>query len=277
MSDKRKPWFAFHTSDWRGDAGLRSVSFAARGLWADMLSLMHEATPYGHLVLNGEQISLGMMAKLVGGKQRELATLMEELERANVFSRTGEGTIYSRRMTRDHERAERDRINGLRGGSPLLRKPERVNPPDNPPHNQTLNGEDKSTLKAERLETIFKKELSPPRAREADRNNSRLSDEDKRGSSRLRENWVPSGADLAFAMSLGLNSTATPDNFRDWHLSRGTELADWSAEWRRWCRGDAERALQPKPAQHRPSLAHSREPQSKLAYLEQFAPRRIAQ
>lgn len=76
-------------------------------------------------------------------------------------------------------------------------------------------------------------------------------------------------------MSLGLTATSTADNFRDWHWSRGTALADWSAEWRRWCRVDAERALHPKPAQ-RASFAQSREPEGKLAYLAQFAPRRIA-
>lgn len=116
MSEKRQPWLKFYTADWRGDAGLRAVGFAARGLWMDMLSLMHEAEPYGHLVVNGTPLDAARLAARVGGTAREVQALLEKLEAECVFSRTDDGAIYSRRMIRDHDKAERDRKNGKGGG-----------------------------------------------------------------------------------------------------------------------------------------------------------------
>ena len=42
------PWLKFYPRDWRGDQALRLVSLHARGLWIELLCVMHEATPYGH-------------------------------------------------------------------------------------------------------------------------------------------------------------------------------------------------------------------------------------
>jgi len=50
------PWMKFYPRDWRGDQALRAVSIAARGLWMECLCIMHEAKPYGHLVLNGQPV-----------------------------------------------------------------------------------------------------------------------------------------------------------------------------------------------------------------------------
>ena len=36
------PWFKFWADKWLSDERLRSCSLAARGLWADMISLMHK-------------------------------------------------------------------------------------------------------------------------------------------------------------------------------------------------------------------------------------------
>ncbi|ANB33251.1 hypothetical protein M2324_003640 [Rhodovulum sulfidophilum] len=46
MSD---PWLKFYTSDWRSDPGLRMCGLAARGLWVEMICLMHEATLEGDI------------------------------------------------------------------------------------------------------------------------------------------------------------------------------------------------------------------------------------
>jgi hypothetical protein len=43
----------FYPSDWRSDPMLRLCSLAARGLWMEMMCLMHEAEPYGSLLVNG--------------------------------------------------------------------------------------------------------------------------------------------------------------------------------------------------------------------------------
>jgi hypothetical protein len=62
----KRPAFQFYPSDWRNDPGLRLCSCGARGLWADMLCLMHEGEPYGHLTVFGRPIEPQALARLVG-------------------------------------------------------------------------------------------------------------------------------------------------------------------------------------------------------------------
>ena len=130
MNQRRQPWMKWYPADWRSDVKLRMCSYAARGLWVDMLTLMHEAEPYGHLLVGAVSPSTKQLAALLGATQKETETLLRELEEAGVFSRTEAGVIYSRRMVRDREKAEIDRENGRNGGNPALKGG--VNPPDNP-------------------------------------------------------------------------------------------------------------------------------------------------
>lgn len=117
MSD---PWLKFFTSDWRSDPRLRLCSIAARGLWVEMICLMHEATPYGHLLINGRSPTDVQISALVGAAPDECTALLGELDSAGVFSRTRDGTIYSRKLTRMAKKAAVARNNGRKGGNPNL-------------------------------------------------------------------------------------------------------------------------------------------------------------
>lgn len=121
------PWLKFYPSDWRADPALRMCSLAARGLWMEMLCLMHEATPRGSLLINGVPVTDRQLASLCGVTAREVAGCLTQLEEAGVFSREDNQTIYSRRMRRDDEKAQRDKANGKGGGNPSLKQG--VNPP----------------------------------------------------------------------------------------------------------------------------------------------------
>jgi hypothetical protein len=99
----------FYPRDWRGDQALRAVSVAARGLWIDCLCIMHEAKPYGHLVLNGAPVDDDTLARMTGASVDEVSALMAELRQAGVLSTTGKGVVFSRRMTKDHARAQKGR------------------------------------------------------------------------------------------------------------------------------------------------------------------------
>jgi 5-methylcytosine-specific restriction endonuclease McrA len=112
----------FYPADWRADAMLRLCSIAARGLWAEMMCIMHEAERYGSLLVNGRRIDKKQLAGLAGISERECTTLLFELEGNGVFSRDEDGTIYSRRMRRDHEKAEKAIRDGLKGGHPDIRR-----------------------------------------------------------------------------------------------------------------------------------------------------------
>ena len=101
------PWMKFYPRDWRGEQALRAVSLAARGLWIECLCVMHEAKPYGHLVLNGKPVDDDTLARMTGVPVDEVSALMAELREAGVLSVTGKGVVFSRRMTRDHARAQK--------------------------------------------------------------------------------------------------------------------------------------------------------------------------
>lgn len=115
------PWFKFFPSSWRSDPALRSCCLAARGLWMELLALMHEGQPRGHLRLSiGEPIARSSLAALTGVSPLELETLLAELQAAGVFSVDEDGVIFSRRMVRDEEKARRDSEHGRRGGNPQI-------------------------------------------------------------------------------------------------------------------------------------------------------------
>ncbi len=127
------PWMKFFPSDWRADPALRMCSIGARGLWMEMLCVMHEATPRGALVINGKALAPRQIAALAGCALDEAEAMIAELEDAGVFSRECDGTIISRRMQRDAEKEARDKANGKTGGNPNLKREKAgVNPPSNP-------------------------------------------------------------------------------------------------------------------------------------------------
>lgn len=136
MSD---PWLKFYPTDWRSDPALRMCSLAARGLWIEMIALMHEAVPYGHLLVSGRSPTDAQLAVLVGAPSEQIPELLGELDAAGVFSRTREGVIYSRKMTRTAKKSAIARKNGKNGGNPTLCNKAQ----NNPSVNQTATDRDK--------------------------------------------------------------------------------------------------------------------------------------
>jgi hypothetical protein len=105
------PAFMFYPGDWLRDSALSGCSLAARGLWIEMMCHMHQADPYGFLLVNGKPLDAGQLARMVGGARHEVLRLLAELNDAGVFSTDAEGRIYSRRMVRD-QRVRRARAEG---------------------------------------------------------------------------------------------------------------------------------------------------------------------
>lgn len=135
-----QPWMKFYPRDWRGDQALRAVSLPARGLWMEMLCIMHEASPYGHLVLGGHAVSNDVLARMAGAGMDEVSALLIELENAGVLSRTRKGVIYSRRMVKDRIRSEKGRkaVNKRypQGAENLREKPQPSRSPSREPTTQ---------------------------------------------------------------------------------------------------------------------------------------------
>ena len=112
----KRPAFQFYPADWRKDAELQSCSIAARGLWHELLCVMHECEPYGHLTLNCKAMPDTNAARLVGVEAREFRKLLAELEAVGVPSRTSDGILYSRRMVRDEQLRNSRAEGGIAGG-----------------------------------------------------------------------------------------------------------------------------------------------------------------
>jgi hypothetical protein len=131
---------------------------------------MAESGTFGFLLIKGKAPSPKQLAALLGGSEREISTLLYELNEAGVYSITGNpmptdiealvpkdmpaGVILSRRMLRDKAKAEKDRENGRGGGNPSLRQAdkERVNPPDKA-QKIDVRGEAPSGLPPSQVET----------------------------------------------------------------------------------------------------------------------------
>lgn len=113
---KKRPWFKWYPSDWRGEPSLRMVSRAARSVWVDMLGLMHDSTLIGYLLLNGKKPTPEQLARVLGDPLPDLVGWLDELAAAGVYSETDEGIIFSRRMVRDQEKAEKGRADVERRG-----------------------------------------------------------------------------------------------------------------------------------------------------------------
>lgn len=134
----RRPAFQFYPSDWRRDNELRVCSIGARGLWIEMMAIMHDGTPYGHLAVAGCPVTTPQLASLVGVTTSVCARLLAELEAHHVFSRTDSGVIYSRRMV--HDEALREKRAGY--GTLSLKNPAVPRPKDTPPDTRKDGGKD---------------------------------------------------------------------------------------------------------------------------------------
>jgi len=110
-------WYAWYPGDYQRDNNVRVCSLAARGLWHEMLDIMHDAPVRGTLTIgesstNALQMTYKQLARRAGVSEAECTELINELEEAGVFSRLDDRTIYNRRMYR--ESIEKTRISEVR-------------------------------------------------------------------------------------------------------------------------------------------------------------------
>lgn len=232
-----RPSFQFYPSDHRKETGLQLVSLAARGLWSDMLCVMHEADPYGHLMTaTGQRIEAPQLARLVGESTRVVQRLLEELETNKVFSRNEEGVIFSRRMVRD----ERNRAVRAAGGARSLENPNvprpkdiRKDTPKDPPVRRGRTQEripsppssGGSPSSSSSSSSSVEDPLSPP---------GRGSQTD--GSFGPPSDWSPTDEHRAIAAELDLDVVEEAALFRDNAADKGITSRSWDARFRSWLR-----------------------------------------
>lgn len=239
----KRPWMKFYPADWRADPRLRMCSLAARGLWIDLISYMHEGEPYGHLNIDGVVPDLQGIASLVARPVAEVRKALDELQAKRVFSRTEAGAIYSRRMVRDAERSDegRKQIEKRWGSS--------QNP--NSPPNRSESQEPITQM----LDTRNQKSESSLSAQGAERES-----EAKFGGGKvvpLPVGWSPSESDMDDARELGLSAAEIAQEiqtFMNHARDKKRRSADWRAAFSNWCIKSAKR-LGRMPAKGRSTIS----------------------
>ena len=159
----KRPSFQFYPGDFFRDPSVRAISFAARGLWTDMLCLMHESDRRGYLQLNGQPVNAEQLARMTGGSTDEVSRLLQELEDSGVFSRSEHGMIYSRRMTRDERKRDLCSQAGRKGGG----NPTFKGHPKGVPKGQRKGEAKASSSTSSSTEASASDPPNPPRGRSA--------------------------------------------------------------------------------------------------------------
>src|SRR6185503_19778572 len=125
-----KPSFSFYPDNWLHDLGLRRCGPFARAVWIDLICLMHQGEPYGHLSKSGEDLPMQFVAGQCGITVKELTSAIGEVEKNGVISKTDKGTIFSRRMVRDEDKRAARGVGGslslLNPNVPRRRIPGRI-------------------------------------------------------------------------------------------------------------------------------------------------------
>lgn len=122
----KQPAILFYVGDWRKDLAIQSLSYHHRGIWLELLMLMHCSEQRGRLVLNGKPISNLNLARLLGLTEQETTDAVSCLLEGGVASLDQNGAIINRRMVREEERRDKLRENASKGGSKTQARREQV-------------------------------------------------------------------------------------------------------------------------------------------------------
>lgn len=115
------PALHFYVGDWRKDIGVQSLSYHDRGIWFEILCLMHESENRGKLILNGKAMSNNDIARILGLDNQILESTLTSILDKGVASRCNEtGALMSRRMVKDELLRETRKKCGEMGGNPNL-------------------------------------------------------------------------------------------------------------------------------------------------------------
>jgi hypothetical protein len=117
------PAIQFYGGDWRKDVGVQSLSYHHRGIWFEILLLMHESERRGLLILNGRAMTDEELSRVLGLDNQNTTTAITEILTSGVASRDPKsGALMNRRMVRDQRLREIRQKAGKLGGNPALLK-----------------------------------------------------------------------------------------------------------------------------------------------------------
>jgi hypothetical protein len=234
MTGQSRPWMKFYPSDWRADPKLRSCEPLSRYVWLEMIGLMHEAEPYGHLMFAGKAMPPAKLARLIGMDLAEVDSAIDDLELNAVLSRREDGVIFSRRMIRDEAKHQKASNFGKKGVKAKALKDKEETPPLEGKPKGALEGSHEASLEPPhegthqpRDQSPDRPPVSPPRGGRSDK-------------SSLPEDWEPE------EFSEGTQCRAIVDSwtrlqfehqleaFAAHHRREGSRFASWQDGWKTW-------------------------------------------
>ncbi|HUX03091.1 MAG TPA: hypothetical protein VMY35_19190 [Phycisphaerae bacterium] len=108
--------FTVFPADWFAEETLKFVSFAAQGLWINIIFLLHRSPIRGELRRgDGSKMDGNALATVLGRTPDQVLPALQELIDHGVCSTLDDGTVYSRRMRRGKSLKEKRKDAGLLG------------------------------------------------------------------------------------------------------------------------------------------------------------------
>lgn len=96
------PYMQFYVGDWKRSADVQSLPYSERGVWFEMLCLMHDSPQRGCLCqADGTPLADDEVARLLGLSKQDFTNALAVLLRSKVTERNQNGALINRRMVRE--------------------------------------------------------------------------------------------------------------------------------------------------------------------------------
>ncbi len=114
------PYFPFFPGDWLSDPKLKSCSFRAKGVWADLIAISFYLPVPGVFRTENERLTDENITDMLTGKTREKNLGFKELVEKKILKRMEDKTYYCKRLYEICRLSEIRRQAGKKGGNPSL-------------------------------------------------------------------------------------------------------------------------------------------------------------
>lgn len=130
------PWMKWFAADWLNDPQLSLCTPATRGVWSDLVSVMHLSGQTGEL--SGTSDQLARVARCSAAELAHALTDLRTTGAADVTERNGIVTVVNRRMSREHKKRQAD---AARQDRARRRRQSRSYHADDPPESIEVRGQ----------------------------------------------------------------------------------------------------------------------------------------
>lgn len=241
-----KPWMKFSPDRWQRDLNLRLCGAVARGVWIELMGIMHQSERYGYLIVNGRQPTNRELSVLTALPVNEIGEGLDELEANGVFSRDEERVIYSRAMVRDEAEHIDHVLNGERGWKAKQRKLNAKTGGLSPPSSGGSSGGSSTPHSLESEKREREREESPPLGSPPAAAAAKKIE--------LPDDWKPgefgpdTEAHRISASWSGNERKRQVESFTAHHRAKGSRYSDWMQAWGTWVRNSETFAERRSPA-----------------------------